>query len=1156
MKTMLTMQTSLKRWRIPLLLLFSILCFMPAGWANAQEESFVRLDFKNVPVTKVLAEIERQTDYSFTYNKKQIAGIRVEKVVFRSEPLKNVLNYLEKTASLDFVMVNKLIGVKVKALNAPNSTNVPLPKANTIQAPDVEVSGSVADDKTGEPLVGVSISVKQSGNGTYSDTEGKFKILVPGVENTILVFSYVGYETVEFNFNSTQSLDVKMKESALRLNEAVVIGYGEQSRSRVTGAVSKIDGTELNKYAGTSFEQQMAGRIAGVQINQASGQPGKDAQVIVRGIGTLTAGNKPLIVVDGFPLSEGTPFSSINPQDIASIDILKDAASATIYGSRAANGVIIITTRKGKMGAPKFELDVFSGFQERGDNVKFVDAYDAATFFTEARDWGYVSKNPTKRQESDNAATRLANGASKRELRLNYLQPYLDRQPGLTNTDWLDEVFRIAPMSSYNMAVSGGTEKTTYYISANYFNQDGIVVGSDLERYSGSINIRSNFSKRMEFGLNINPSYVSQNFIKDDGNWSTDPVSTATIMYPFFAPYKADGTLAISEQIQANLAEDGALSENPLALMARLKNKRYSFRTFGNSFLRLELLPKLTYKVLLGGDYRSTFEDEYVPGDVGEYRIPAPKPARSTEYNGIRNNYLVEHTLTYTKNFGKHNLDLLAGYTFQKELGNQTSITGQGIPDDNVTNIAGASSYSVSPSRYVWTQVSYLGRAQYAYDGKYLLSVALRRDGSSRFGEESKWGLFPSVSAGWLLTKEGFMADSKLITYAKLRGSWGKTGNNQIGSFSSQALVRGSDYVYGTQLGAGFAISTSPNPNLSWETNTSYNFGLDLALWDKLTISANYYRSITSDLLLNVPVPEQSGFSSSLQNIGEIQNTGIELEISGKGIRIGQITVEPFGNITTNKNEVLALAPGQTQIITGQGSAFRTRVGGPIAELYGYKVVGVFKTAEEIKSRPVLPGTLTGDYIIEDVNGDGALTTADRTGFGTYNPKFTFGFGTNLTYKNFELSLVFNGVQGRTVHTFDQAYITEVGEGFGVPTQNYFDNRYHPVNNPDGFYAQPNLGNFSAARRDTRAASIYFVNADFVRLRTAQLSYTLPKATLSKLHLSNLRLYVTGNNLFTLTDFTNFNPEATTSDSVLTSGYSRGDYPIAKSLIFGIRANF
>jgi TonB-dependent starch-binding outer membrane protein SusC len=1141
-------------------LLVSIAHALPVS-AQEMLKRPVTLTVDRQPLGAVLAELEKTTDVRFVYSPQVVRAKQRVSLNARNQPLAGVLETIFRQANIAWDIVGGQIILKRNTADKSAKNDDGAEAALLADIAARTITGTVTDAATKDPLPGVSIILKGTTRGTTTDVAGKFSLSIPddrgdGAAAT-LTCSYIGYEPQDVLVSTSQNtLEISLKADVRALSEVVVIGYGSQSKAKITGVVSQVKAAELVRYNGSNFAQQLAGKAAGVVINDASAQPGSNPQIVIRGIGTLTAGRNPLIVVDGFPLSEGSSFNSVNPQDIETVDILKDPSSAAIYGSRAANGVVLITTKKGKTDKINVSLDVYSGIQQRSDNVEYVDAYQAAQFLTEARDWGYVSRNPTTRSITDDRATRLAKGASLRELRLSYLQPYLDNQPGLTNTNWLSELFRDAPISSYNVAISGGSAKTNYYVSANYFNQQGIVLNNGLKRYSGTVKIDSKLSDKFDMGVSLNPSYNSQTFFNNNTNQSNDPIANLYIMYPMFAPYNADGSLAISKQIIASIPEDGALGENAVALALKIKNNRDFFRTFGNGYLAFRPVEGLTVKTLLGGDVESNLFDFYNPSDVGQYRGAAPKPAVATENREFTTNFLSENTVTYNRQIQDHTLDLLAGYTFQKESNSSTNVTGTGIADDNLPNIAGASAFVASSSRYIWTQISYLARAQYSYLNKYLFTATIRRDGSSRFGDDRKWGNFPSVTGGWILSNESFFPQSKLLTFAKIRASWGQSGNNQIGSYSSQALVNSANYVYGNVLASGFAATTTPNPNLSWETKTSTNVGLNIGLGTRFTLAADYYNSITKDLLLNVPVPEQSGFSSSIQNIGKIQNSGFELEIGGSNLDLGPVTIGFSGNIATNANKVLALAPGQEQILTGGSSQFLTKVGGSIAEMYGYNIIGVYKTQEQLNTIPSLTGTLLGDYIVEDLNGDGKIDLADRKGFGTYNPKLTYGFSSNVGWRGLELSFSLVGIVGRKIFDQQLSSFEESGEGFSMPNKYYFENRYHPTNNPNGFLAQGNLGNFSSARRLIRSSNIFFQDADYLRLRNLQLAYNLPENWLSRAKLSGVRLYVTANNLLTITKFRGFNPDATTTGNVLTNGQSQANYPVARSFIVGFNINF
>lgn len=1124
-----------------IVLVILLVCIMQSfALKSYTQNSKISLSVKEMKLEDIMMRIEDQTKYRFAYNKNEIDVDKSYSVDINNSEIKELLSKLFANGDVNYTIIDD----RQIVLSSKESSNFQQSKS---------ISGKVTDN-TGGSLPGVSVVVKGTTNGTITDFDGNYSISnIPA--NAILQFSFVGMKTKEIPVDGKASINVTLVEETIGIDEVVAIGYGQQSKVKLTGSTVQIKSEELKRVTGTNFAQQISGKMSGVQVNETSGQPGADPKIVIRGIGTLTAGISPLIVADGVPLSEGTTLNSLNPNDIESVNVLKDAASAAIYGSRGANGVIIVTTKKGVSGAPKIVFDFYSGLQRQASKVEFANTEEAALFFTEARDWGYVSKDPTKRSINDDDATRIANGASLRQRRLYYLtNPGLS---GLADTKWMNEVFRDAPMSNYSVGISGGNEKSNYSISGNYFDQMGVVIETGYKRYSSSIRLNTELSPKIKFGISINPSYSIQNLYDENGGWGPNPVSAIVVSYPFFSPYNEDGTLAISKQIAANTPQDGALVENPVAIMKTNTNRNKNFRLFGNSFLTFDLAKGLQFKTMLGGDYRSELNEFYSPSYVGKYRTAAPKSPESSESVLFVNNFISENTLNYDKTFGNHQIELLAGYTFQKESGSASKIVGTAIPDDNISNIAGASAYSVTSAKYVWTQVSYLGRAQYFFKERYQLTGTIRRDGSSRFGANSKWGLFPSVAAGWVVSMEPFFPKTDVLSMAKLRASWGQTGNNQIGSYGSIALVNPQNYVYGNTLAAGYATTTSPNPNLSWETRSSTNIGVDLGLFkNKFNLSSNYYSSITSNLLLDVPVPQQSGFSTSTKNIGKVQNSGIEIELGGNEINLGPVKWSFGGNLSMNKNEVLALAPGQTEIITGYQGSYRTKVGGPIAELYGYNILGVYKTQADIDNTPHIAGTLTGDLIVEDINKDGKIDVKDKKGFGSYSPKLIYGFNSNFTFKQFEFSFALNAVQGRKKYDSELASQMEPGEGFGVPSKYYFDHRYHPTDNPDGFLGQPNMGNFTSARAVTRGSSYFFNDASYLRLRQIQIAYNIPKSVLDKVGLTKARIYATGNNLLTITSYRSFNPDSST-DNLLTMGWGiGGSYPTTKSVIFGVNITF
>lgn len=943
-----------------------------------------------------------------------------------------------------------------------------------------------------------------------------------------------------------------------QIEEIVMVGYGRQKKTEISGSITSVDDKQLKGMVTSNFADAMAGKVTGVQVTQGSGSPGTSPTIRVRGIGTLTAGSNPLIVVDGFPMSEGTSINAIDPSSIAKIDILKDAASASIYGSRGANGVILIETKRGAKGRLNVNLDTYYGMQFRSDNVKYVNAYEMAQFLKEGRDNNYLSKG-TNRSANDDTATRKSKGASLRELIPDYLIPYLNGEPGLTDTDWLNEVLKPAPISQTSLSISGGADKTRYSVTGTYFNQQGLMIGTDYEKMSANLNLETDISSKFKFGISLTPVHETGSKVHENGR-TYNPLQMASISYPFFAPRDSAGNLIISEQIRVNTATDGALVENPVALMEMTKRRYTNFRTFGNAFAEYSFFKDLKYKLSLGGDYATYEYNFFDPSTVGAYRAAAPDPTVASRQTYDRKNYLVENLLTYNKRINGHNFNIIAGQSYQNETSTGSIIDATNFADNSITNIAGGSSQVVTPTQYEWALISYFTRLNYNFRNRYSLMGSYRRDGSSRFGANSKWGDFYAFSASWSVSNEGFWPKNDYFDDFKLRYSHGTNGNNQIPNFGALALLGRNDYIFGGStptLYPGYRSRTAPNPDISWEKSKSNNFGIDFSLFKRLlTFSADYYILNRDGLLLNVPVPEQSGFTSSLQNIGRVRNKGFEAQLALKPLTStsGNFSYNGSLNFSTNKNEVLALANGQDRIVTGANNFAITRVGGEIGEMWGYNILGVYKSQAEIDSTPHIKGTLVGDYIMEDLNGDGKIDENDKKKFGTGVPKYILGFNNSFRIGQFDFSFTLYSELDRTVYNGDAVNTLDSGEGFGMASKDYFDNRFHPTLNPNGKYAMPNM-NYSNNRKESRTSSIFFKDADYLRLRSVKLGYNLPVSLTDGLNIRSMQIYLLGNNVFTITNYKGQNIDANT-DNVLTQGYDSGYYPIARSVSMGLNINF
>ena len=1071
------------------------------------------------------------------------------------------LNVLIKSFLTGFFLLFLLL----PTMMAKTPNNVGPKKAVSIL--EKTITGTIVDEEN-NPLIGASVLVKETSIGTITDIDGKFSLTISG-DTATLVVSYIGYESLEIATGYQTDFNIQLAPNTSVLGEVVVIGYGTGTKEKFNGAVSKLDNEKLNTYSAANFDQAIAGTIAGVQILGNNKNPGENSVIQIRGLSTLTAGTNPLIVVDGNPLSEGSSLSSISTQDIESIDILKDAASAAIYGSRASNGVILITTKKGQEGRLRVTYDGYVGFQERIDNFELADAYETARFDFDARNFGYISGGPGRSITDDND-TRDANGGGKRSRIQPFLQGYLDGTPGLTNTDWEAAVLSSAPQQNHYLNFSGGSKKTNYAISFGYFDADNIVVDSDFERYTNNFQLNTNINDYIRFGISSNIAFSRANPTGYRG-WSDfnlgaapDPALAIILMHPYYPLYNADGTLAVADQIEDNNANwDGPISGNAAATAELTDYTQNDFRVFGNTYLEIEPLKGLKFRTSFGGDYLTRVEEFFAPSTLGNYRTPvANSRTMGFKNDSKRENFITENLLTYDKTFGQNNLNVLVGYSYQQEFTNRTRLESQDFTDDNLRDIAGATNPTATNVSSKWALESVFTRLQYDYANRYFISGSFRRDGSSRFGANTKYGNFSSVSAGWAISNEAFFPQNGPVSFAKLRFSWGQTGNNQIGNFASIALIGQDNYVIDEGLVAGSFTSTSPNADLSWETNTALNFGLDLGfLENKILVTAEYYTSNTTDLLLNVPVPQQSGFSQSLQNIGELDNTGFELEIRGNHFKLGQVSLGFNANIFATQNEVVALGNDQTQIIQNNGGMdFITRVGEPVAQFYTYDILDVYRTQAQLEADPItpLPGTEVGDYVVRDANGDGQITPDDRTFLGDYNPDFTYGFGFNAAFKGFDLNLQFTGISGRNASD-RMVYYTESGEGFFVPSKYYVDN-YFTDSNPNGFFRRPDFSSFSSAGRLTRASSLSVLDADYFRLRSLQLGYTFPSSLTQNIGIQSLRVYITGNNIFNITDFRGYNPDGidtrSNSRQTLTRGWIQTTNPLTRFLAFGLNVKF
>lgn len=1115
------------------ILLVLFLSFMACFTVNAQK---VTLQFRQVKLAKVFEAITQQTGLTVAYSRPIVNPDRVVSIEANKEELSDVLTQLLKGMNVAFEIGETKIYLKEKTVSETPQKGERL----------ITISGIIVDEK-GEMIIGASIAVQGTTLGTITNADGEYSLAnVP--ENSQITISFIGYQSISLPANAKALGKIVMKEDNELLDEVVVVGYGTQSKARVTGSIASLKKEQIKDMPVTSFEQAIAGQMPGVQVMQQSGTPGSGSSIKVRGASSITAGTNPLIVIDGFPMTTSNTATLLNPEDIESIEVLKDASSAAIYGSRGANGVIVVTTKKGKEGKTNINAKAYFGVQKVSHKIEMMDAYEYANFMTTARNNYWVDLNPGVNKPTDDNNTRV-----KKARIPDYIVPYLNGETGLINTDWQDEIFQTAAMQQYDISVSGGNQKLSHYTSASFVSQDGIIKNSGFQRFSARSNIQAVINKRVTFDLSLAPSYSKTRQISEKNHKQDGLVLLTTIANPAARAYDEDGSIMYGNQIELGNAWGTSVIESPLAIAKSIKDNLHQFRMIGNANISVNILEGLNFKTHFGMEYSNQREDYFRPSYLGNYNTQAPTQATGKYWNAQTTNWVNENTLNYKKDFGKHHFDVLLGLSAQKQNYLVASMEAANYPNDNVTTLNAGIVNTGTTTESVWTLLSYFGRINYFFQNKYLLNFSIRWDGSSRFGKNNKYGCFPAVSLGWRVKEENWLKNVDMLSDLKLRVSYGKTGNFQINDYGSYSLLQANNYILNGVLVNGLAPATSPNPNISWEKTDQWNAGFDIAFFsNQLSFSADFYHSVTDGLLLDVPVPAASGFTSSLQNIGKLQNRGFELSLKGD-FDFSGFKWAPAFNFSLNRNEVKGLGPNQEQIIDGNHI---TMIGEPIGNFYGYRILGVYKSQEDLDKYPHLNTAKIGTYIYEDISGpngvpDGEITDADRTILGNYNPDYTIGFFNSFSYKNFDLSFMIQCVQGLDIFNSARSFLLN-GEGWGNGAKDLYKN-YFSETNPNGKYARPSV---ATADKLYEKSSYMVEDGSFIRFNNITLGYNFSKTFIAKMGLKGLRVYVTAQNPFTITKYSGYNPEVSTNSNALTPGIDYGAYPTNKSIAFGLNVNF
>ncbi|MBT1688987.1 SusC/RagA family TonB-linked outer membrane protein [Dawidia soli] len=965
------------------------------------------------------------------------------------------------------------------------------------------IRGNVTNAEDGSPLPGVSVVVQGTNRGTVTDVGGQYRLPVADGD-AVLVFTFIGMLAQEQTIGARDVIDVQMSPDAKQLSEVVVVGYGTEQQKLLTGSVGVVKSDAIRDLPVSTIDGVLQGQAAGVQVLQNSGTPGGGMSVRIRGTTSISGSGQPLYVIDGIPVTTGdyaqvgyegqgiNSLSDLNPNDIESMSVLKDAATAAIYGARASNGVVLITTKRGKSGKSVIGFNAYYGVQQAWRTLDMLDTEQWMEYRNDLAGSAVFS-------EADIAKARTGD---------------------TTNTDWQDVIFRTAPIASYELSATGGTDKTRFFISGGYFDQKGILIGTRFQRMNTRVNVDHTVNDKFRIGTSIGLTYSTSNRVEGDQSLH-GPLPNGISTPSIFPVYNPDGTYN----------QSGPYS-NPVSIANEATNENFTYRVIANVFGDYEILPGLTLASKWGIDFYNLREHAF------EYNT-----VQGQGYNGLGfetytnvRNLVSNNTLKYEKTFGRHVVDVMAGYSFEKRETTSSFIRGQGFADEDTPYINSASLIAQASAGAVSSGVrSYFAKANYNYADKYLVSLTGRIDGSTSFGPNNKNGFFPAASVAWRLSQEDFLQDNvPVISELKLRASYGLLGNDNISAFQYAELYRGTSYLGKPAI----YPSNISNPDLKWETTTQLDVGVDIGLFsDRLMLSADYYNKQTKDLLLARPMPGSSGFQSVVQNIGELENKGVELTLSGEQA-FGNVRWRPQLNLSFNRNKVLKLYNDQPIDDLGRGGN-RVMEGQPLGIFYSFRSLGVDPS--------------TGDIVYADTDVDGEITTADRTVVGDPNPKFTGGFTNNFTYKQFDLSVFLQFAYGNDVFNGSRLFLESLQGG-----DNQLEDVTRRWRKPGDITDIPRAtSDADKAGENKRTSSRFIEDGSYLRVKNVTLGYTLPNALSTKLRLSSLRVYASTQNLFTFTRYTGLDPEVNYSgNDTQVIGTDFFTFPQARTLTFGVNLKF
>lgn len=1060
--------------------------FIFTSFANAQNQK-AQLSGTNLTLKTAFKQIEQQTELSVDYDARTIDTSRPVAPTTKMLTIDDLLKLLLQGTGCTYTVEGSHILIKRQA-----------PEKR-----EKNISGTVVDE-TGMPVIGANVLEKGTTNGVITDREGSFSMEV--ADGAILKISYVGYNVEEVPVGNKSTLSVQIKENLKMLDEVVVIGYGVVKKSDLTGAVGIVKSDVINAYPTTNVLQALSGKSAGTQIKQSSGAPGADVNVRIRGTNSIQGSNEPLYVVDGFPLSSAP--TTLNNSEIESIEILKDASATAIYGSRGANGVVLITTKQGKAGKTHVEFETSYSSQSLIKKLNMMNATEYAQFYN------LQQKNDTNKEFFTQDQI---NGFGK-------------------GFDWQDLIFCNAPIWKGGLSITGGNEKTQFALSGSVFSQDGIVKGSNYRRYSVQANFKHEINRI--FSVNFSSTLTrNESEVKNSGAGArgSSMISAAVSAPPTLTPYNEDGSLRELAIAYPFLATDLI---NPLNFIDKQSRHSKSNNVLANVSFMITPISDLTVKIMggiensdgLGGYYRTR---EYLHSN-------GYAEMQSSQFTSLLN----ENTVTYSKRFGKSNFTALAGFTFQNFLNTNLAGSGTGFMNDvfEEYKLQTASTPGISSSGYSKSVLmSYLARVNYSFDDKYLVTASIRRDGSSRYSEGHKWGNFPSAAIAWRASNEDFLKDNSILSNLKVRASWGLTGSQAIDPYVTLNTLENKNTIFGDALYNSFAPGSRLPGNLKWETTEQIDLGIDVGLWNRLNLTVDYYIKNTRDLLNSVLLPTSSGYVNTIQNIGKVQNKGLELTLDAR-VLTGIFKWDLNANISFNRNKVKKLYGGE-DIFGGKVNAVVIndetnilREGCPIGQFWGYVEDGYDDK---------------GQIVFKDLKKDGTINKEDKTFIGDPNPDFIYGITSNMSFKNFELNLFFQGSQGNDLFNASAISNTmDYGYGLNMP-KDVFYNHWTPENTDAKYPA-------ISYNTKVRVSDRFIENGSYLRLKNIQLAYNVPVRQLKLNWISSLQVYASGQNLLTFTKYSWWDPEVNTYGGAnsVSQGIDYSSYPSSKSFTFGIRVGF